>query len=291
MAKLANPTIRLAHKEGGQGDNVLLGLKGSESLPADRLPGILVSFFYLKSFMKKRKQYHFRDWVLDSGAFSADNSGVVIDLQSYIDTCLRLTKKDPKLTEVFSLDVIGDWKKSLKNTEKMWKAGVPAIPAYHVGEPWSVLKGLAKDYPKVALGGAVGYHAKKKFAWAEQCFARIWPKRIHGFGFSGEKAVLGLPWHSVDATNWELGPCKFGNWKSFGKLSVRGSNQNLRAEVEWYLKLEERARRRWKKEMKLVNGLTPGPTVRLACEFTGAKDSDGRYAKALGKPGRKRKTK
>ncbi len=84
---------------------------------------------------------------------------------------------------------------------------------------------------------------------------------------------MALPWHSVDATNWELGPCKFGNWKSFGNMSVRGSKQNLRAEVEWYLELERLAQHRWRITMeKLERELPPwppaasGPTVRLAAD-------------------------
>lgn len=73
---------------------------------------------------------------------------------------------------------------------------------------------------------------------------------------------MALPWHSVDATNWEIGPCKFGRWQTFGAMSVRGSKQNLRAEVEWYLALERRARAKWKNQMAELAGL--GTTVRLA---------------------------
>ena len=76
---------------------------------------------------------------------------------------------------------------------------------------------------------------------------------MHGFGFGSEKSVMLVPWHSVDATNWELGPCRFGRWQSFGKMSVRGSKQNLRAEVEWHLDLERRARNRWAKEMAVLH--------------------------------------
>ena len=169
------------------------------------------------------------------------------------------------MTEVFALDVIGDWKASLKNTEEMWRQEVNAIPCYHVGEPESVLKGIAKDYPKIALGGCVGYRGKDAFA--AQCFARVWPKAIHGFGFGTEESLMNVPWHSVDATNWEIGPCKFGRWKSFGQMSVRGSKQNLRAEVEWYLALERRARERWRKEMAMLP--TAGPVVCLAAQLAG----------------------
>ena len=118
---------------------------------------------------------------------------------------------------------------------------------------------MAKDQPKIALGGAVG--TRKKDAWAAQCFARVWPKPVHGFGFGGEKSLLSLPWHSVDASNWEVGPCKYGRWKSFGVMSVRGSRQNLKGEVEWHLRLEARARTKWRKQMELIGN---GPSLRLA---------------------------
>ena len=260
------PDIRLAHVPGAQGDNVLLGRNGVAPLPDTHLPALLVSFYYLKQFDEHKHRYRYRDWVMDSGAFSAHNSGADIDLQEYIDCCKQRMAKDPKLVEVYALDVIGDWKASLKNTEEMWKQGVPAIPCYHINEPWSVLKGLAKDYPKVALGGVALLRGGKKLLWAKQCFARVWPKKIHGFGFGTEKAVLTLPFHSTDATSWEVRPCRYGLWHGIigtnSRCSVRGSTQNLRAEVEWYLDMEDRARKKWKKEMALLEEVSP--TVRLA---------------------------
>ena len=231
-------------------------------------PSLLVSFYYLKKFAASKDSYHFRDWVMDSGAFSAHNSGKEIVLQEYIDTCLELMETDPKLVEIFALDVIGDHEASLRNCEEMWRQGVQAIPCYHVGEPEDVLMEMAKSYPKLALGGAVGFAGKSE--WAAQCFARVWPKKIHGFGFGGEKDILTLPWHSVDATNWELGPCAFGSWRSFGKMSVRGSTQNLRSEIDWYLKLERKAKQRWKREMETLE--TTGPDVRLALADEGRND-------------------
>lgn len=199
------PVVRLAHVPGAQGDNSLLGQRGVEQLPPDSRPALLVSYYYIKPFLENKHRYAYRDWVLDSGAFSAHASGGKIDLQEFIEKATELLTTDPTLTEVFALDVIGDWKATAANCDKMWAAGVPAIPCYHVGSPESELKRIARDYPKIALGGAVGFRGKDE--WAKQCFARVWPKRIHGFGFGGETSILGLPWHSVDATNWEMGPC------------------------------------------------------------------------------------
>lgn len=251
----------------GPPDALEKGLTAQTMPPAQeqndqQLPALLVSNVYLDAFQKRRSRYSFRDWSLDSGAFSAWKSGTEIDLSAYIETCLHLLATDEKLTEVFALDVIGDHKATLKNTERMWDAGVPAIPAYHPGEPESYLLHIAKTYPKIAIGGIVPLRGNKKFKFCEQVFARVWPKAIHGFGVGTERMVLGLPFHSVDSTSWEIGPCGFGSWRSYGYLNVRGGSQNLRTEVEWHLKLERRAQKQWSKEMEQLNqGAT---TVRLA---------------------------
>ena len=52
--------------------------------------------------------------------------------------------------------------------------------------------------------------------------------------------LLAVPWHSVDATNWEVGPGKFGRWKAFGgaHLGIRGSHHDLRIEVAHYTEIE-----------------------------------------------------
>lgn len=277
-----SPNVRLAHGPGAQGDNVLVGRHGVKPMDDDSLPGLLVSYYYLPQFLENRHRYHYRDWVMDSGAFSAHNSGAEIKLEEYIDKCKELMATDPTLTEIYSLDVIGDWKGSLKNTEKMWKAGVPAIPCFHADEPWDALIGMARDYPKIALGGVALAKSGKKMAWAKQCFARVWPKKIHGFAFCSETAVLSLPFHSVDATSWEIGPCKYGQWRAFGgqRVSVRGSKQNLRVEVEWYLELERKARARWKKEMTLLESIAP--TIRLVAANDAGQGGARVIARALG---------
>lgn len=238
-------TVRLAYATTPTSPRGTLAL-GSQY---ETRPALLVSYVYLKGFLSQRAKYGFRDWVLDSGAFSAHMSGTEIKLQDFIACAKGLRAQDPTLTEVFALDVIGDWRASLKNCEQMWKQGVEAIPCYHRGEPEDVLRGMARDYPKIALGGVARLKLKQKNAWAQQCFARVWPKPIHGFGFGSEESVMAMPFHSVDATNWEMGPCAFGSWRTYGKMSVRGGKQDLRGEVEWHLKLEQRAKAKWGKAL------------------------------------------
>jgi hypothetical protein len=274
-APIKAPVVRLAHTPGAQGDGVLMGIKGNIKLPADRSPALLVSFYYLKNFLKYQKEYQYRDWALDSGAFSAHSLGKTIDLIQYIECCKNLRKTDKSLAEIFALDVIGDWKASIKNTERMWAEGIPAIPCYHFGEPEAALMHLKKNSPKIALGGCAKMKGSIKNEFVRQCFSRVWPHKVHGFGFGSESAIMGFPFHSVDSTSWELAACGFGNWRAFGKMSLRGSSQNLRSEVEWYLNLEAKARTRWRNEMILIDKSTPAihPAVQLgvSCQAAGGK--------------------
>jgi hypothetical protein len=248
-----HPTVRLAHCPSAQGSITLHTL--------DVEVPLLVSFTYLVDFLRFRLLWRIRDWALDSGAFSAHANGKPIDLAAYVEAARELRATDPKLVEVFALDVIGDWRASANNCERMHELGIPAIPTFHLGSPEHELTRLARTYPKIALGGcATRTRWAIRLPWARQCFARIWPARVHGFGFGDPRSIMALPWHSVDATSWEVGPCAFGQWRSFGvrrlrALSVRGGKQDLRGEIQWYLKLERRARRRWRREMSLLETL------------------------------------
>jgi hypothetical protein len=48
-------------------------------------------------------------------------------------------------------------------------------------------------------------------------------------------------------------------------MSVRGSKQNLRVEVEYYLEMERKARIKWRRQMQELE-TEDGPTVRLAAQ-------------------------
>lgn len=226
------------------------GLGNAMPYPMDTRPALLVSYAYYKQFAKFRHEYYFRDYVLDSGAYTVHNSGGEVDLAEYVDFCAERMRYDLQLAEIFALDVIDKPEASARNTKHMWDCGIPAIPCYHSGEPEEFLVEMAEQYPKIALGGAVGMPVKAKRKWAEQCFARVWPKRIHGFGIMAREILEAVPFDSVDASNWEVGPAKYGSWRSLGDVrGIRGGKMNLRMEVEHYLKLERHLKQRWGREL------------------------------------------
>ena len=227
-------------------------------------PALLVSYAYWELFSRIREGHCIRDYALDSGAFTVHNTGGSVDLAAYIDFCRERLETDPLCTEVFSLDVVGDWRGSERNAEAMWAAGVPAIPVFHMGEPEGLLSHMAQASPKVGLGGMWGCPRDRKRRWVEQAFARIWPHRIHGLGTFSEPLMMAVPFHSVDSSTWMSYPSMYGNWRRFGRIKgVRGGGINLRVEAEHYLAVERRLKERWEKELaRLEETAPPWPPAR-----------------------------
>lgn len=226
----------------------------------ESLPSILVSFAYRKTWAKATR-VGWREVVLDSGAFTAAASGVTIDLVEFAEWAREQRATNPLVTEVFTLDVIGDWRASMRNTEELWCRGVEVIPVYHVGEPVDVLRSMARDYPKIALGGAVGY--SKKIDWAALCFREVWPKKIHGLGY-GPGACFKLPFHTVDHTALR-GVFRFAQYESMGRqrLPLVGATHkhDVSVEIDHQLDSEAKARRMWRG--RIPDDFGAAPSVRI----------------------------
>lgn len=248
-------TLRLAFC--GPPRGVRTGLQPRPGVPTENLPAMLVSTIYLERWQRERKHFGYRSWILDSGAFSIHNSAKSIDCQEYTDTCLELLENDPLLDFVFALDVIGDPEAGMRNTEEMWRQGVPAVPCYHCGESKEVLTEIGRQYPMIAISGsgAKFMHRNKRLDFFAECFAEVWPKKIHGFAMVTMDAMRALPFWSVDSSTWQQNPSRWGIWHTMqgtgkrGKVSIHGGQQNYRSEVDWYLNEEQQCRARWRKQI------------------------------------------
>lgn len=233
-------------------------------------PAILVSYVYLEPFLKFKHRYHYRDWCMDSGAYSAWNSGKKIDIDKYVDTCLEIRSKDKTLSDIIALDVINDGKtskmetakQSLKNALHMKERGVEAIPVFHFGEDYGILAEYCAAFDKVGLSCRFGELVDDSIKFYDQCFARSWPKRFHSFGWMEDFVAVKWPFHSLDSASWRLQPSAFGYWRKFGRLSSRGA-QDLRSQIKYYLSLEAKVQIRWEAQMSELSD-SNAPTLRLA---------------------------
>ena len=171
---------------------------------------LLVALPDIRAFLKVKDRFNIDQWFLDSGAFGAHNSGKPVVLDEYMAIC-----KDTDAAEVAGLDVIGDPDGTRRNVEKMVESGINAIPTFHYGSDWCHLEWAVSFAPKIALGGVARMSTKKRTEWIKQCFARVYPKPMHGFGITNKGVLMDVPFHSVDASSWQLAPLRYGRWRGF----------------------------------------------------------------------------
>ena len=150
-------------------------------------PNILTSYVE-KPSLTKIKSLGANKVFLDSGAFTALNTGKPINIKEYIDFCHK-----NKGYEVYAgLDVIGNPIASAKNFDIMTKEGVNILPAFHVGSDYKYLYDLMDKYEYIAVGGVAsrqssGQINKKAIMRAMikiHKSAKVNNTKLHGFGIT-----------------------------------------------------------------------------------------------------------
>ena len=206
------------------------GIKAASAIPPKR---VLLSYHYyskkgelIKGLLKDGFEVF-----LDSGAFSAMNSGKTIDIDAYCKFIL-----DTGVIYYASLDVIGNAQETMKNYEYMKKEyGLKPIPTFHMGSKIEDLYPLlTENY--IALGGLVfssGIQNHCDLVW-ETILKEMPDLKVHGFGLTNINLMSRYPWHSVDSSS-------FQGCRRFGRQSILWDGFNFKTfqEEEFLNYLEE----------------------------------------------------
>lgn len=153
----------------------------------------------------------FDDVLLDSGAFSAKQSGNPINLNDYMSFI-----RNNNVESYIQLDVIGDDEATDYNLDIMFSNGLSPIPVWHASSTIDRLERLMAKYKRICVGGVASSAVKSSkkgiskrldtvFAVAKD----YWPRHIHGLGVQQKWALERYPFYSVDATTWHNG-ARFG---------------------------------------------------------------------------------
>ena len=159
----------------------------------------------LRSFYPKpdsERQECINRMFLDSGAFSAFNKGVELDVKKYAD---YIEKNKEKWDDIAGLDVIFDVEKSMKNQTYLDKRGLDTIPTYHYKNPDQHLEYLLDHYDHIAFGGMKNARMTEGLKyWLDRSWniikKRNWKGKVHGFALTSFKLMKRYPWYSVDST-------------------------------------------------------------------------------------------
>lgn len=148
------------------------------------------------------------DFLADSGAFSAFNSGATVTVADY---AAWLVDHQSVINGAATLDVIGNPVATARNTDELIErtgGAVPILPVFHVSSPWHELERLCREHPYVMLGGAVSVSGRGKtdamLRWCVKAhrIAREHDVRLHGLGLTRPPYPEKLPWYSTDSSYW-----------------------------------------------------------------------------------------
>lgn len=176
---------------------------GHEALLEELVPelglDILASFYTLQKLKPNGLPYPF---MLDSGAFSAHNSGKNIDIDAYAD---YIKRNQDRITHYFNLDVIGNPGASQANQKYLERLGLKPIPVFHYGSDDEWLEQLVDEgYDYIGLGGLAKMNSQKKIiAFITHCNKIINGRaKVHLLGVAAPQVLEWCDYYSCDSTSY-----------------------------------------------------------------------------------------
>lgn len=175
-------------------------------------------------------------FLADSGAFSAFHAGAQVTVEDYVAWCKRW---EHRLHAVAALDVLGNAKASIRNTQKMRDLGVTPLPVFHLGEPMSVLEQYLGECDYMAIGGMVKASVTMRDRRLWKYLATIHQMagdaevKLHGFGLSSWPVIRRFPWYSVDSSSAGSG-YRYGRCTAYDHYTDSWKAWALRDSKAWH---------------------------------------------------------
>jgi len=187
----------------------------------------------LSSYLYSTNIRHFEDrlqdpefnLMIDSGAFTIQNTKTPVKLDNYICFCQRLLSKCRCNVIFVNLDVIPgksrfrypikeEGEKSAKegwnNYMTMLEAKLPVLHVYHQGEPLEYLERMCQYSNYLGISASSAGNWKQALAWTDTVFSWLHSNckslpRTHYFGVTKPDVLMGYPFYSVDSSTWMAG--------------------------------------------------------------------------------------
>lgn len=163
---------------------------------------VLMNFWHIRDrkAWKKHLQRLGLKLILDSGAFTAWQKGIVIDVVEFADFVIEHADV---IDTFFSLDVVGDPIASAANFEYLRSRGLNPIPVFHAGSDLAILDQMIEDGESlIGIGGSVKMAADDRAAAIQAIFDRHPLGNFHFLGGGSADLLTGFAWISADATTW-----------------------------------------------------------------------------------------
>jgi hypothetical protein len=171
----------------------------------DKTLNILVAFPYFSEKVQLGLEKRIGDYrlIVDSGAFSAYNSGMEIKLEDYIEFVKKTKERFKEVKELnfVQLDVVFDEEGTKNNYEAMLEAGLDPCPVFTRGGSPDRFKQLLSTGKYIFVGGVQRGKGAPNFAkWVLE---NSTPQdKVHLLAFVRPDFINHYKPYSVDASSW-----------------------------------------------------------------------------------------
>lgn len=149
--------------------------------------------------------------MVDSGAYTAWTKGHQVTVDEYAE---YLQRNEGGWDYAISLDVIGDWKASARQTDALLAMNIPVMPVFHYGSPLSEFDRLAALSPYVCAGGMkpLAYQQKAMTGYLKMLVDRGKDRGavIHALGVGGVNTIVKSGVYSCDSSTVSMAPLAGG---------------------------------------------------------------------------------
>lgn len=203
----------------------------------ERAKSVLASFAYPKTLTLLNYQPEYL--IIDSGAFSAWNSGKVIEVAAYASYLGEVKMRFPNALAV-NLDVIPGkpgktatraekeeaMAKSVENADFLRSRGFEVMEVFHQDEPFEFLDLLLSRLPDghiLGLSPRNDVSPKARAMWLKKVLSHLLRTRLpselpktHGLAATAKTVMDTFPFYSVDSTTY-INAIRFGFYQEDGK--------------------------------------------------------------------------
>jgi hypothetical protein len=169
--------------------------------------------FYQINDKEAKKIHLYKDFLLDSGAFSFIG-GAKVSMNEYIEKYIDFINKYD-IKNFFELDLYTLPEYGIKKTEEIRayieeKTKKKTIPVFHKMLGIDYYKKLCEDYNYIAIGASGQHDSKWTRTNPEQLkkmvlYANSKNVKVHGLGYTKIEMLKKIPFYSVDSTSWLSG--------------------------------------------------------------------------------------
>lgn len=211
-------------------------------------------------------QFSKHSLIIDSGAFSAWNTGKVIDFRELLSFYKKIIAFRPDINLInfdviparrgvkpTTQDIYNACEQSLNNYRQFKREGLNVLPVFHQHDDFKYLEIYKQETDYICISPSNDCSTNERILWLDRVYSNLKADyKTHSLAGTSLKLLERYPFYSCDSINWKA-PVMFG--RSITNLHIPNTMFStkqtrkllLEQEINYYLKLQSDITNLWEK--------------------------------------------